>query len=339
MVGNPPYLEQNKVEYRVDGYECADTGAIHALCIERSVKLTSKNGCLSMIVPLALPSTQRMKSVQDVLERSNRNVWYANFAWRPAKLFDAVNLALTIFTTSPSAQPQTFSTSYQKWTSECRNYLFDSIKYIQIPRNRSSFWAPKISTSLERSILDKIMSMRTTIKNFTNKTEYRIFYRSSGGLYWKVFTDFSPAFSVNEVIKSSSKEDNFSVQYKHQIKPIIAILSSNTFWWWYTITSNLRDMSPANIINFPIPESALSNTTIKTLGQKYLKDITKNSTMLIRQQKTTGKTETQSFKIKKSKHIIDDIDRTLAKHYIFTDEELDFIINYDIKYRIGPEEE
>ena len=27
----------------------------------------------------------------------------------------------------------------------------------------------------------------------------------------------------------------------------------------------------------------------------------------------------------------------LARHYGFTDEELDFIINYDIKYRMGDE--
>jgi len=27
----------------------------------------------------------------------------------------------------------------------------------------------------------------------------------------------------------------------------------------------------------------------------------------------------------------------LAKHYEFTEEELDFIINYDIKYRMGDE--
>jgi len=27
----------------------------------------------------------------------------------------------------------------------------------------------------------------------------------------------------------------------------------------------------------------------------------------------------------------------LARHYGFTDEELDFIINYDIKYRMGGE--
>jgi hypothetical protein len=39
--------------------------------------------------------------------------------------------------------------------------------------------------------------------------------------------------------------------------------------------------------------------------------------------------------LKYSKPIIDEIDRVLAQHYDFTDEELDFIINYDIKYRVG----
>ncbi|MFM7449082.1 MAG: hypothetical protein ACKO24_10850 [Leptolyngbyaceae cyanobacterium] len=47
--------------------------------------------------------------------------------------------------------------------------------------------------------------------------------------------------------------------------------------------------------------------------------------------------------MRKSKPIIDKIvgaaspveNRVLAQHYGFTDEELDFIINYDIKYRMG----
>ena len=30
-----------------------------------------------------------------------------------------------------------------------------------------------------------------------------------------------------------------------------------------------------------------------------------------------------------------EIDKLLAQHYGFTQEELDFIINYDIKYRMG----
>jgi len=40
---------------------------------------------------------------------------------------------------------------------------------------------------------------------------------------------------------------------------------------------------------------------------------------------------------KRSKPIIDQIDTLLAQHYDFTPEELDYIINYDIKYRMGGE--
>ena len=47
--------------------------------------------------------------------------------------------------------------------------------------------------------------------------------------------------------------------------------------------------------------------------------------------------EIESFRFNKSKPIIDEIDKVLAKHYGFTEEELDFIINYDIKYRMGDE--
>lgn len=37
--------------------------------------------------------------------------------------------------------------------------------------------------------------------------------------------------------------------------------------------------------------------------------------------------------------IIDKIDERLASHYGFSKDELDFIINYDIKYRLGEEED
>lgn len=51
--------------------------------------------------------------------------------------------------------------------------------------------------------------------------------------------------------------------------------------------------------------------------------------------KTRGDQETFKYLNSKSKPIIDEIDTVLAQHYGFTAEELDFIINYDIKYRLG----
>ena len=83
----------------------------------------------------------------------------------------------------------------------------------------------------------------------------------------------------------------------------------------------------------------MNDPKIQRLGVEYIADLRRNSTILIRNQQSTGRTETQSFKVQKSKPIIEEIDKILAAHYGFTDEELDFIINYDIKYRIGRESE
>ena len=47
----------------------------------------------------------------------------------------------------------------------------------------------------------------------------------------------------------------------------------------------------------------------------------------------------EEFSASKCKPIIDEIDRVLAQHYGFTAEELDFILNYDIKYRLGADDE
>ncbi len=67
-----------------------------------------------------------------------------------------------------------------------------------------------------------------------------------------------------------------------------------------------------------------------------MRDLKKNSQMRQRNQKTTN-VEYQEFYPSHSKPIIDEIDCALARHYGLSDEELDFIINYDIKYRMGAE--
>ena len=66
-------------------------------------------------------------------------------------------------------------------------------------------------------------------------------------------------------------------------------------------------------------------------------DIQANSEMLTINYRTMGNLRIQSTYPRLSKAIVDNIDLVLAKHYGFTDEELDFIVNYDIKYRMGRE--
>ncbi len=67
------------------------------------------------------------------------------------------------------------------------------------------------------------------------------------------------------------------------------------------------------------------------------KDFNVNKEKLITNSSTRGVIESFVYRKKKSKPIIDQIDTVLAQHYGFTEDELDFIINYDIKYRMGKE--
>ena len=75
--------------------------------------------------------------------------------------------------------------------------------------------------------------------------------------------------------------------------------------------------------------------TVVGLHNKLMDDLQANSQIKIRVQKQTGEVKYREFNPVLSKSIIDQIDRVLAKHYGFTDEETDFIVNYDIKYRMG----
>jgi len=72
----------------------------------------------------------------------------------------------------------------------------------------------------------------------------------------------------------------------------------------------------------------------EVLGNELMADFKKNSDS--RQMAFSHDTLTvQCIMPKASKAIIDEIDLALGSHYGFTDEEMDFIINYDIKYRMG----
>ena len=81
-------------------------------------------------------------------------------------------------------------------------------------------------------------------------------------------------------------------------------------------------------IRLPLPQESLDK--FYSLEEKLMTAYRNNSTRII-----YGKAEVDQFSVAPCKPIIDKIDLVLAQHYGFTDEELDFIINYDIKYRMG----
>jgi len=167
-------------------------------------------------------------------------------------------------------------------------------------------------------------------------TNYKLYYRRTGGLYWKVCTDFRPIVYLNGNKTFSSKEESLDFVSRDVLFSTIALLWSDLYWWWYQINSDVRNNNPSDLKSLPVRESVFHDKKIIELTESLMSDLKSNSIWDERKYKNNV-SEFQKFFPKYSKPIIDEIDIVLAEHYGFTPEELDFIINYDIKYRMGKE--
>ena len=97
--------------------------------------------------------------------------------------------------------------------------------------------------------------------------------------------------------------------------------------------SDCRNLNRRDLLAFPLEVDSLPNgtrTELAKLGRRYVDALKNTSTTM-----TKSGLRIQTFSYANCKPIIDSIDRVLALHYGFSDEELDFIVNYDIKYRLG----
>ena len=113
------------------------------------------------------------------------------------------------------------------------------------------------------------------------------------------------------------------------------IESSNLFWWYYSLNFDMFNLKDYMIFSFRLTYDI--NKSLIELSLSLEEDMNKKKNILVFNSKTRGIVESYVYKKKLSKPIIDEIDKVLARHYGFTEEELDFIINYDIKYRMGDE--
>jgi hypothetical protein len=343
IIGNPPYVEYSKVrdEYTITGYKTESCRNLYAFVSERALNLLKDIGSFGFILPISLVCTQRMMDLQEKLSCSSRSVWLSNFAERPSKLFVGAEVLLTIALArlGRNFDCQLFTTGFTKWTSSEREILFDCITFCPVEAKVKPYVIPKLSAVFESDIIKKINHNKGQLGiHFVAKSKYPVFYRIGGGRYWKIFTNFQPHFVLNGKQSVSSRENYLFMENPISRDAVISILSSSFFYWYFILTTNCRDLNPSDLQEFPINLNQLSQKDIGVLSEacdNLMQDYKEKSQLKKKTSSLTGDIVYQEFYPRLSKPIIDEIDRMLAKHYGFTDEELDFIINYDIKYRMG----
>jgi hypothetical protein len=345
IIGNPPYVEYVKVksDYRVleSVYSCLPCGNLYALVIERCCGMVSKGARVGMIVQLSAICTDRMQPLQAAYLRNASQIWASCYDDRPGKLFDGlehIRATVVLSQQTTGRTPQVCTTNLLRWYSEHREGLFPLLRYGIVSDVRIPGSFPKMGESELRGIVTKIRATQKTLEwvHRLGSTEVVYYYRSP--LYWIRSMDFLPHFDSGAAARSIHHFKDFGLSEKRFGPVVGCIVNSTLFYIWFIAYGNGRNVALRDITTFPAPTSLFGDDSLaafRKLFSRLMADFKENSVI----RKRNDGVEFQEFYPAESKSILDEIDTGLAGHYGFTEEELDFILNYDIKYRLGRDPE
>lgn len=347
IIGNPPYVvyTESKSDYKISKsfktYSCSN---LYAYCIERSELLLNEKGKFGMIVPNSSISADKLSPFQKIITE-NKICWISHYAWRPSKLFEGANMLLAIIINTNSIKMETYSSRYYRWYNEYRSVLFETLAFSEVSNVLILGSIPKIVNDISLSILNKMRLIpQPTQLNQHFIPQYNKFklYYFRAVLYWFKVLDREPIYLEDGEQVTTGEMKPIYAKNEEDKNILISFLSSSLYFSYYVTWSSCQVVNSRDFNIFFNPDSLLPSLkkSLIILGERLQKDYQKNSRIAVRTYSKKGRQFTmnkQYFYIKKSKNIIDNIDIILSKYYGFTEEELDFIINYDIKYRMGSE--
>jgi hypothetical protein len=343
IIGNPPYVEYRKVRdtYRLpeDQYMSESAANLYAFCMERSSQLLKPVSNFGMIVPAGVLGLDESESLRNVLLEQYSNIWCSTYAIRPSKLFDGVDQRLCIYLGMRQMNGKLIvqTTRYHHWSTDERPALFPRIEYTNSGVHNRIKRIAQVGNPTAACILEKLerKCTRTAIHYYAHSGRGLLMHYHRSPRYWIRAMDFEQHFKSPTRSRSVHHFRDIYFDDSKYGKFIGALLNSTLFFFWFISVGNGRNITGTDVEQVPVGE--VDNDLLEKASNAFnglMRDYNKNSFV-----RTREDCEFQEFRVSESKPIIDQIDQVLAEHYGFTDEELDFIINYDIKYRMGASEE
>ncbi len=346
IIGNPPWVEYSKIrkEYTVHNYKSESCGNLHAMCTERGLQIRSKSGYMSFIVQLPMVSSSRMAPIRKVLREMSSYLIVIPFGDRPGKLFEGLEHSrATIWISRSNASEinnnlYSSTSRYYRWPTETRPYLFSQLEFAsgaEITLRTDQF--PKHANYLQRDVFQKVSENCSWVLGkflAINETKDLIFYQEATE-YWVKATVGLPYYAKNGKVSAPAHGRFIYCVSPEQAHWIYAVMQSSLFFIYFVSFSDCFHLSDALVKSFPIPNPLAKDNRLVYLSIKLMEALKNGAERKNIKTKDGTKISYDEYYGWKAKPIIDQIDLILASHYGFSDKELDFIINYDIKYRMG----
>lgn len=337
IIGNPPYVvySESRTGYRLDlsHFLSGESKNTYAYVFERSVNLGKPNSPIGLIVQMTVMSSERMSSLQNLI--ANRgNLCALSFPRRPESMFDGVEMPVTIVLSLPCANERYSTSRVGRIYTEERQQALEVLSLVQHDTRLNSCRIAKVGSELQVGISHKLMQHRDPLDMLIVKSSDHVVYYQEACRYWTKAVLGAPFFKRNGVGMNPPHGRYIHLPDEQACCFTSCLMNSSLFYWYYSLFSDCEHINDELVRGFPVSNS-WSGTDWKALWLGLSESLERNAQRKTITTKEGHRIEYDEIKALKSKPIIDEIDRALAKHYSFTDEELDFIINYDIKYRMG----
>lgn len=345
-IGNPPYVDIGQEEYKYSIFKTINTRNLYSYMMEVSINNCLTKGMFGFIVPLSSMYTPRMKELQDFLVKDNE-LYISNYAIRPAKIFKNVEQRITIFlgVKSNCFNTKIHTTGYIRWYSNERKRLFDSIVYeLNNYKEYGLDTVPKIGWRIEKNILSKIYFRKKRIKDYItdSKSTNLICYHGAARYWLKAFNYIPEFYSERKGHCQSSEYKTILLNKDISSNIIMCLVNSSLFYWYWILMSDERHFLRKDIENFPFDANDFNEQCISrlsSLADELMSSLKEHSIeKTVNLGSRVGSVRYNEFHPKYSKWIIDEIDKIICKAYGFTDEEIYFITNYDVRFRMGDSE-
>lgn len=339
IIGNPPYVvySEAKVDYRIEpqGYDTLPTKNLYALVFERSVDLARKSSPVGLIVQLTVLSSERLPPLQDLL-MTRGGIYSLPFPRRPESIFEGVEMPVAIVISVPGRSESYSTCRVMRLYTEERNHALSTAGLTNHSVRLDGHRIAKIGSSIEGHVYAKVVANRLLLESLTRKESKWILYYQEACRYWVKACEGFPFFRRNGVKMTPPHGRLVYFESEQAVSFAACLVNSSLFYWFYSAFSDCEHINDGLVRGFHVPPNWVKTDWTK-LSERLSESIQKNSVRKTISTSQGHRIEYDEIEALNSKSILDEIDRVLAKHYGFTDEELDFIINYDIKYRMGRE--
>jgi hypothetical protein len=338
VIGNPPYVEAATFPAgpAVRDYHTAGCGNLYAWVVERALRLLAPGGRLGVIVPHSAVCTDRMAPLLRLLTEG-AVAWVSTYDIRPCKLFAGVDQRLAICLRRDSPRPRTYSTRYHRWHEAERPHLFENLRYLDVGGLRYDNSLPKAGDPIEERVWHKLHARRPLAADLGGGA---VVHYHNAPRYWVRALTFAPFFwNERDGAKLSAQVKALAVRDAADAAAVTALLNSSLFCWWWLLLSDCRHLNRREIERFPAGLAEMSRDVkrkLNALCRRLMADYRRHAVRKVCRYRTTGKVVYDEFYPGRSKAILDEIDRVLGGHYGLAEDEVDFLVHHDVKYRSGP---